>query len=35
MINANVLDEFNAVIVRIKKKIKAKKEKNNSAKKKD
>ncbi len=35
MINANVLDEFNAVIVRIHKKIKVKKEQNSSAEKKN
>lgn len=35
MINANVLDEFNAVVVRIKKKIKAKKEQNSSEENKD
>ena len=35
MIDANVLKEFNEVIMRIQKKIKAKKEQNSSAKKKD
>lgn len=35
MIDANVLDEFNAVIERIQKKIKAKKEQNSSTEKKD
>ena len=35
MIDVNVLDEFNAVIVRIQKKIKAKKEQNSSEENKD
>ena len=35
MIDVNVLDEFNAVIVRLQKKIKAKKEQNSSEENKD